>query len=132
MQPLARFLVAAGDPHARRIARWRDAARSRGGFLVATIAWMAATAAVAATLAVGSEVRVRASGLGDGWRTGRIVKTRPGCLMIRFDAPAAGGYTSASLGGVSALELREGGGWRAIDVKPIHAAEPADCMGDND
>jgi hypothetical protein len=96
------------------------------------IAGVAAGAALAATLAVGSEVRVRASGLGDAWRTGRIVKTRAGCLMVKLDAPAPGGYTSASLGGVAALELREASAWRAIDVKPIHAAEPADCKGDND
>jgi hypothetical protein len=99
---------------------------------VALVASLIAGAALAATLAVGAEVRVRASGLDDAWHTGRIVKTRPGCLMVKFDAPAPGGYTSASLGGVTALEQREGGGWRAVDVKPIHAAEPADCKGDND
>jgi len=93
---------------------------------------LVAGVAFAATLAAGNEVRVRASGLGDAWRTGRIFRTQPGCLMVKFDAPAPGGYTSASLGGIAALEVRDGGGWRAVDVKPIHAAEPADCKGDND
>lgn len=91
---------------------------------------LAATAA-AATLAVGGEVRVRASGLGDAWRTGHVVRSQAGCMMVKFDAPAPGGYTSASLGGIAALEVRDGNGWRAVDVKPIHAAEPADCKGDN-
>jgi hypothetical protein len=131
MPPLDRVHDAAA--RAGRCARpARGGAPQCAARLAAALLAMLATTAVAATLAVGSEVRVRASGLGDAWRTGRIVKSRPGCLMIRFDTPAPGGYTSASLGGVSALELREGGGWRAVDVKPIHAAEPADCKGDND
>ena len=88
---------------------------------------MAATA-----LPIGANVRVRASGLGDGWLDGKSARSAAGCLMVNLAKPAPGGYTSVSLGGVSHLQLREGAAWRDVDVKPIHAGEPADCQGDND
>jgi hypothetical protein len=88
--------------------------------------------AATATLPVGASVRLRASGLGDGWLDGKVARSAAGCVMVNLAKAAPGGYTSVSLGGVSHLQLREGAAWRDIDVKPIHAGEPADCQGDND
>jgi len=100
--------------------------------VIAACAMLAMQGLAAGPLAVGSEVRVRVSGLGDGWQAGRVVRSAPGCLMVKFDQPAAGGYASASLGGVLALQLHDGGTWRDVDTKPLHVAEPAVCHGDND
>lgn len=88
--------------------------------------------AAPAALPVASEVRVRAPGLGDGWLDGKVARSSAGCVMVKLAKTAPGGYSSVSLGGVASLQLRSGGTWQDVDVKPIHAAEASDCKGDND
>jgi hypothetical protein len=102
--------------------------------LLAALAGSACMAAIAATAAlqVGSDVRIRAAGLGDRWLDGKVVRSPAGCLMVNLTKAASSGYASVSLGGVQSLQLRSGGAWQDVDVKPIHATEPDDCKGDND
>lgn len=101
-------------------------------FALAALTLAPRSASATAVLPVGSEVRIRASGLGDDWLEGKVGRSANGCMMISLARKAPGGHTSVSLGGTSRLQLRERGTWRDVDAKPLHAAEPADCHGDND
>ncbi len=96
---------------------------------------VAALPATEATSALpdGSEVRLRASGLGSSdWIGGKVSRTRAGCVLIVFDKAQAGGYASASLGGASALQRKQGATWVDVDARALHKAEGKDCQGDND
>jgi hypothetical protein len=95
--------------------------------LCLTVLLATATAAAdSPAVALGSKVRVQASGLDGGLRTG-VLKKGGECTMVVLDQPTREGYTMLALNALSTLEVARSGAWQAVDLKSLLAKETKDC-----
>ena len=98
-------------------------------FIAASLLTLAVASAVQADTALTKDAVVRntSTSIEGGWHAGRMHLDKQNCWMVKLDKPTRDHYTMLSLLVVERLEVSNGGGWRAINVKPILQASPAEC-----